>query len=208
MEDEMEGNQQEDQFEKLIQGLLENDYACCDDFINEQTVSGLRKKMLELNSSGEMGSAGTGRKLEYQKNNQIRGDTIKWIEKDSKDPFEEVYLRKVEKFVSYLNRTCYTSINDSESHYARYAQKSYYKRHLDQFKNDRGRKFSMVLYLNENWLINDGGMLSLYLGAGKQENISPIGGRMVFFRSDQIEHEVHPSFTRDRMSIAGWLKGS
>jgi len=36
--------------------------------------------------------------------------------------------------------------------------------------------------------------------------LSPIGGRMVFFSSDEMEHEVHPSFTRERISIAGWFK--
>ena len=101
-----------------------------------------------------------------------------------------------------------TSINDYESHYARYEQNSYYKRHLDQFKNDKGRKYSLILYLNELWLENDGGQLSLYPDGEKQKNISPIGGRMVFFKSDKMEHEVHPSFTRERMSIAGWLKST
>jgi SM-20-related protein len=49
-------------------------------------------------------------------------------------------------------------------------------------------------------------MLSLYPENGICVNISPIEGRIVFFKSDEMEHEVHPSFTRDRKSIAGWFK--
>ena len=41
---------------------------------------------------------------------------------------------------------------------------------------------------------------------GLIDDKSPMGGRMVFFKSDEMEHEVHPSFTRERISIAGWLK--
>ncbi len=202
-----ERKQNETKFEELIQGLLDNDYGCCDDFVNAPTITGLREKMLQLNETGGMNAAGLGQHADHQKNQQIRGDKIKWIEKDSQNQFEGDYLRMVEAFIVYLNRTCYTAIKDYESHYANYEKKRFYKRHLDQFKHDIGRKFSIVLYLNEDWQLNDGGILSLYLASGQQKDISPLAGRMVFFKSDEIEHEVHPSFTRDRASIAGWLKG-
>jgi len=77
---------------------------------------------------------------------------------------------------------------------------------LDQFKSEKGRKFSIVLYLNHDWKAEDGGTLSLYPTKGDQREISPLEGRIVFFRSDEMEHEVYPSFTRERNSIAGWLK--
>ena len=57
-----------------------------------------------------------------------------------------------------------------------------------------------------DWEDKDGGMLSLYPLIGGQKDIAPLEGRMVFFRSDEMEHEVHPSTTRERKSIAGWLK--
>ena len=49
-------------------------------------------------------------------------------------------------------------------------------------------------------------MLTLYPDGKKQIDIAPHGGRMVFFRSDEMEHEVNASYTRDRNSIAGWMK--
>jgi SM-20-related protein len=110
----------------------------------------------------------------------------------------------VTAFIDYLNQTCYTGINDFEFHYAFYEAGSFYQRHLDQFRADLGRKFSLVTYLNDNWSDDDGGKLSLYL-QDRDVSIFPYGGRSVFFKSDEVEHEVHLA-GRSRISIAGWLK--
>jgi len=193
-------------FEKLIQGLMNDQYGCCDDFVNEESVSGLRNNIQSLSRLRDLQLAGMGKDLDFQKDSQIRGDKIKWIEKESEDTYEKKFLKKIAHFIQHLNKTCYTSILDFESHYASYEKSSFYKRHVDQFRNDRGRKYSIIMYLNEDWQKEDGGDLSLYPAKGAQINISPIGGRMVFFKSDEMEHEVHPSHTRDRISIAGWLK--
>ncbi|MNV00587.1 hypothetical protein D3C71_907570 [compost metagenome] len=198
--------QEQDQFEGLIQGLIDDEYGCCNDFILPQTVSGLSANIQRLNESESMRPSGFGNKLDFQKDDNIRGDKINWIVEESINPFEMTYLNKIEKFILYLNKTCFTSIKSFESHYSSYEKNSFYKRHIDQFKNEKGRKYSIVLYLNEDWKKEDGGLLSLYPKAGEQIDISPMGGRMVLFRSDEMEHEVNPSFTRERNSIAGWLK--
>lgn len=197
---------EQNQFEELIQGLIDDDYGCCNDFFLAKTMSGLRANMKGLNASGGMTSAGIGNNIDFQKDKLIRSDKVKWIEQESTNPFEEVYLRKIWRFINYLNRTCFTSIKTFESHYANYEVGSLYKRHLDQFKSEKGRKYSMVFYLNQDWKIEDEGLLSLYPVLGVQQDISPLEGRMVFFRSDEMEHEVHPSLTRERKSITGWLK--
>lgn len=93
-----------------------------------------------------------------------------------------------------------------EFHYARYDLGSFYKRHLDQFKSHRGRKYSLVIYLNEEWKEEDGGNLRLYLENDRVEDVYPVGGRAVFFKSDELEHEVMPAPERSRLSVAGWLK--
>ncbi|XMO85553.1 2OG-Fe(II) oxygenase [Algibacter sp. AS12] len=194
------------QFEGLINGLIKNNYGCCDNFILPQTVNGLRANIQLLSDAGNMTFSGIGNKTDFQQNKLIRGDKINWIEAQSLNPFELVYLQKVEHFIKYLNETCFTAIKRYESHYSSYEKDSFYKRHIDQFKNEKGRKFSIVLYLNNDWKDTDDGLLSLYPEHGNQINISPLGGRMVFFRSDEMEHEVHASHTRERQSIAGWLK--
>lgn len=198
---------EKNQFEELIQGLIDNQYGCCNDFILPSTLEGLRNNMSMLIALGDMKSAGIGNKIDFQKNELIRSDKINWIEERSTDLYEEVYLKKIWGFINYLNKTCFTSIKTFESHYANYESGSFYKRHIDQFKSEKGRKYSIVLYLNQNWEEKDGGMLSLYPLLGEQKDIAPLEGRMVFFRSDEMEHEVHPSLTRERKSIAGWFKG-
>ena len=198
--------QENDQFESLIQGLIDDDYGYCNDFILPSTVTGLRANLQDLNASGDMKPAGFGNNSNLQKDTKMRGDKINWIADESINQFEVIYLKKIEMFIAHLNKTCFTSIKSFESHYANYEKKSFYKRHIDQFKNENGRQYSIVLYLNQDWQQKDGGMLSLYPDQQEQIDIAPLGGRLVFFRSDQMEHEVHASFTRERKSIACWLK--
>lgn len=206
MELDDEAGLEKDQFEALIQGLIDDKFGCCSDFILPSTALGLLANMATLTAKGEMKAAGIGSQMDYQKNTLVRGDTLHWIDGQSTNAFEMIYLKKIQKFIDYLNKTCFTSITSFESHYANYAQGSSYKRHLDQFKNETGRKYSVVLYLNQDWQEADGGMLSLYPAVGVEKQVSPVGGRMVFFRSDEMEHEVQPSLTRERKSIAGWFK--
>ncbi len=195
-----------EQFEKLIQGLIDDDYGCCNDFILPSTVIGLGANIDRLTESGKMKPSGIGNNNDQQEDKLIRGDKINWIGEQSINEFEMIYLKKIAKFILHLNKTCFTSIKSFESHYSSYETSSFYARHLDQFKNEKGRKFSIVIYLNEDWLEKDGGLLSLYPKERGQINISPLGGRMVLFRSDEMEHEVHPPIARDRRSIACWLK--
>ena len=60
------------------------------------------------------------------------------------------------------------------------------------------------MYLNNDWKTGDGGELCVY-PEGRSQNISPLGGKSVFFKSNELEHEVLTSNV-PRMSITGWLK--
>jgi SM-20-related protein len=84
-----------------------------------------------------------------------------------------------------------------------YPAGTYYKKHLDQFKKDDHRKLSVICYLNKDWREEEGGQLRIYLEEGTQE-VLPVAGRLVCFRSDLLEHEVLPS-TRSRLSLTGWV---
>ena len=100
----------------------------------------------------------------------------------------------------------HTRINDFELHYSYYSKGSFFKRHVDQFKNNNSRKFSMIIYLNPFWEKEDSGELKLYL---KDDlSISPTMNKCVLFRSEMIEHEVLPSNAESRLSITIWLKQS
>ncbi len=195
----------EQRFEILISGLMENRFGICDAFLDPPCLAGLRDNLLAYHAGGAMRPAGVGKNFDYRKNAEIRGDVIRWIAEATENPFERHFLSTVEKFIAYLNASCYTGINGYEFHYAYYDVGSFYKRHLDRFKSDKGRQFSFVMYLNEAWEESDNGRLSLYVD---EEEIAlfPLEGRVVFFKSDETEHEVHPSPSRPRLSIAGWLK--
>jgi SM-20-related protein len=92
-----------------------------------------------------------------------------------------------------------------EVHYAYYPTGTFYKKHLDSFVNDQSRKYSVILYLNEDWVESHAGELLLYLNNDKIVRIEPIAGRLVFFPSHEIPHEVTPT-NKPRLSITGWLK--
>lgn len=196
-----------DQFEELIQGLIDNRFGCIENFVSVDTINGLRDKLISRRDAGEMQAAQIGNRKVHHEDHSVRGDSIRWLDEDSTNSFEALFLKKMASFIQHLNRTCFTSIQSFESHYASFAKDGFYKRHLDQFNNDSRRKYSVVLYLNKSWLKADGGLLSLYPTGALQKDIAPMGGRLVFFKSDEMEHQVFPSLTRDRISIAGWLKG-
>jgi SM-20-related protein len=105
--------------------------------------------------------------------------------------------------MQYINQTLFLSLKDYEIHMTVYPVGSYYKRHLDQFKKDDHRRLSVICYLNEDWRDEHGGQLRIYLPGGPID-ILPISGRIVCFRSDQLEHEVLPA-TRERFSLTGWM---
>ena len=201
-----EAHTAEAQFELLIEGLMTKGYGICDGFTSATETAGLRNELLNCQNSGKMHLAGIGKKSEQHINEKIRGDVICWLDENSTVPFALSFVQKLAAFIEYLNQTCFTSINDSEFHFAYYEPGSFYKRHLDTFKSDDARKFSFVLYLNENWNATDEGNLKLYPKGQEPIDVLPIGGRAVFFRSDKLEHEVMPSPNRHRLSIAGWLK--
>ena len=193
-----------DKFECLVQGMLDDEYGIVEDFISPALVVGLRNNLLARLDAGKMLQAGIGQHASFQENNAVRRDQISWIEDDQSDSSEKEYFRLLWDLVGYLNLTCYTGLNAFESHYAHYGPGSFYKKHTDTFKNNPSRKFSMISYLNEDWKEADGGQLMVYQNYNNQK-IAPEQGTTVFFKSNELQHEVLVT-QQQRMSITGWLK--
>jgi SM-20-related protein len=105
--------------------------------------------------------------------------------------------------ITYLNQSLFLSLKDAEVHFTKYPPGTFYKRHLDQFKQDDHRKLSVICYLNMNWKAEEGGQLRMYL-PDETLDVLPKAGTLVCFRSDSIEHEVLPA-THERLSITGWI---
>lgn len=193
-----------EQFEELIEGFMNNKVGISAQFVPAELARALQQNLLSLNVEGEMKHAGIGSGVSKVYDQQIRSDKIYWIDRNSQNDAEQQFLDLIEAFISYMNMTCYTGINAYEFHYALYEPGSFYKRHLDQFKNNSGRKFSLISYLNKDWNEADGGHLVVYRD-NLSENILPTISKSVFFKSDELEHEVAIS-NRVRMSVTGWLK--
>ena len=101
---------QEEKFEELISGLMDRQFGTVSQFIPPAIEAALREQLQAYDAAGEMIPAGVGRHTNYARNEQLRGDVIKWLEKDN-SPAEKAFLEYIEAFIAYLNKTCYTGIN-------------------------------------------------------------------------------------------------
>ncbi|MBC7511237.1 MAG: 2OG-Fe(II) oxygenase [Ferruginibacter sp.] len=192
------------QFDLLINSFIDNNVGIADNFLSENLSGNLQQNIQQLLAEGQMKYAGIGNNLMADTAQQMRGDKIFWLDKKNNNVNEQEFLDKVEDFIDYLNNTCYTGINGYEFHYAVYEQGRAYKKHKDQFKTDNNRKYSLICYLNDDWVATDGGQLVIYQNDTAQ-TILPNAQKAVFFKSDEMEHEVLLAH-RPRMSITGWLK--
>ena len=192
------------QFDLLIDSYLDNKVGIDPNFLTKRLSNGLQQNILQLQRDEMMMTAGIGNKEVKDPHQKMRGDKIYWMDKSNPNIYEQEFIQLAEEFISHLNNTCYTGINGYEFHYAVYEEGSFYKRHKDQFKNDDKRKYSLINYLNEKWLEEDGGQLLVYQNEETQ-TIQPHAQTAVFFKSDEMEHEVTRA-NRSRMSITGWLK--
>ena len=190
-------------FDTLIDSFIENKVGIAENFLTIALAKHLKENLLSLFGQNLLQYACTGNEPLATHDKQVRSDMIYWLDRKHNDPYENEFFDLVDKFVSYLNSTCYTGITGYEFHYALYEKGSFYKKHIDQFRNNTGRQFSMITYLNVDWKPADGGELCIHQN-GHEQNISPDSGKGIFFKSSETEHEVLLS-NKVRMSVTGWL---
>lgn len=194
----------QDIFNTLIDSYVNDKVGIADNFLSEGLASHLVSNLQSLYAEKRLISAGIGNEKVIVKDATVRGDKIYWLDRSHNDPYENEFLDLMDQFVSHLNSTCYTGITGYEFHYTLYEKGSFYKKHLDQFRNNGSRQYSMIIYLNADWQEGDGGELCVHQ-AGNTLNIAPTIGKSVFFKSSELEHEVLIT-NKPRMSITGWLK--
>jgi SM-20-related protein len=195
----------ENSFETLIASYLENKVGISEHFLSNGLANSLKQNLIKLNNEQQLNAAGIGNSKLPSYDGAIRSDSIYWLDKKHNNEFENEFFTKIEAFISYLNRSCFTGITGYEFHYSLYESGDFYLKHLDQFKNNPSRKYSMISYLNSNWQEGDGGELLIHQELGCNQKISPIQGKTIFFKSDELLHEVLIT-QKTRMSITGWLK--
>lgn len=196
-------------YERIIADIGIQNYSIVDDFFSSETVSKLRQSLLDKHEADRFKKAAIGNRVNETIIKSVRGDHILWIDETRSNEAERLFFERINDLISYLNKTCFMGILQKEFHYALYPKNTFYKRHIDTFRNDDRRKLSIVCYLNEeDWKPENGGELVLYLNDDSIETekvIYPFPGRIVIFESQIIEHEVKPVET-ERLSITGWLK--
>jgi SM-20-related protein len=193
-----------DSFEDLIATYIATNVGISKNFLSNELANNLKQNILSLEKKQLLKTAGTGKSDKLIHNTAIRNDVIYWLDKKNNNEYEHQFFNQIDAFVAYLNKTCYTGITGYEFHYTLYEKGSFYRKHLDQFQDNTSRQFSMISYLNDNWQDGDGGELLIH----ELENnikISPTQGKTVFFKSNELVHEVLETQER-RLSITGWLK--
>lgn len=194
----------ENNFETLIATYIENKVGISEHFLSNTLANNLKLNLIALNTKSLLVDAGIGNAEKVSYDGAIRSDSIYWLDKKHNNAFENEFFAQIEEFILYLNRSCFAGITSYEFHYSLYESGDFYLKHLDQFKNNPSRKYSMISYLNADWQESDGGELLIHQQNNNQK-IAPTQGKTVFFKSDELVHEVLVTHNT-RMSITGWLK--
>jgi Rps23 Pro-64 3,4-dihydroxylase Tpa1-like proline 4-hydroxylase len=194
----------EKDFETLIATFIEHKVGISNHFLSDNLANHLKQNLLTLLDQKQLVAAGTGNDHKLSHDTSVRSDSIYWLDRKHENQYENEFFDQIEDFIKYLNMSCYAGITGYEFHYSLYETGSFYKKHLDQFQNNSSRQYSLISYLNPDWQEGDGGQLMIHQ-KNNDQIISPTQGKTVFFKSNELIHEVLVTQQR-RMSITGWLK--
>jgi SM-20-related protein len=191
-------------FDTLIDRFIEDKVGIVEDFLSKGLSLHLKENLQLLYAGKQLQHAGTGKDSNFGQNKLFRSDIIYWLDRKHFNVHEDSFFDLMDNFIAYLNSICYTGITSYEFHYTLYETGSFYKKHIDQFQNNDSRKYSIIMYLNDDWEEKDGGELCIH-HIDSLQKIAPTNGKIVFFKSNELAHEVLVT-NKPRMSITGWLK--
>ncbi len=197
-------------FELIATDIVDKGYSICPYALPANLTSLLQHHITQLPNEN-FKRAGIGRANEHIINDFIRTDEICWITGNS--AAGSAWIKWADLLQSYLNRRLFLGLFSFESHFSHYAKGDFYKKHKDAFKGDGNRVLSVVVYLNKNWSLDDGGELIIYPSTltdsaiidHSKITVTPSFGTIVVFLSEEFPHEVLPAL-RDRYAIAGWFR--
>lgn len=191
-------------FTRLADELATQGWSQQNNFLPSSLSAELAKECRNRAYHGQLAPAAVGRGASKTVHQTIRGDQIQWLDTGHHAAVDS-YLELMEQLRLTLNRDLFLGLEDYESHFALYPPGTFYKKHIDRFRDDDRRTVSCVAYLNEDWLPEHGGALRMYLENGRVHDVLPQLGSLIVFMSAQWPHEVLPA-TRDRLSVTGWFR--
>lgn len=189
---------------RTVDKLVADGWSAQNIFLPADLTLALEAECIVLAAAGALKVAAVGRGTARALAPLLRGDRILWL-KAGQSMACDRYLQIMETLRLALNRSLYLGLEEYESHFAFYLPGARYLTHLDRFRDDDCRTVSVVIYLNADWLPEQGGALRLHPHGKASEDIAPIASRLVLFLSAEMPHEVLPA-TRDRLSLAGWFR--
>ncbi len=147
-------------------------------------------------------SAGVGRAGLQEP--QVRSDQIVWADEVGDGAFDDLQAWFV-ALGERLNDDLWLGLRGHALQLAAYREGAAYARHRDAFRVDPRRRLTAILYLNPGWTPDDGGLLRVFEPEGPRE-VAPVGGRLVVFLSERLEHEVLPA-RAVRFAATAWYAG-
>lgn len=136
---------------------------------------------------------------------ELRSDTVSWLDEDDPHPAIQRWLATLDALREAINEATFMGLFRWEGHLTLYPPGSFYRKHLDIFRDARERKVSTILYLNPDWSPEHGGALRVYPDGEQHLDIPPLAGTFVTFLSEHLHHEVLTAHAL-RASITGWLR--
>lgn len=192
-------------YENVLSDLDQQGWSVQEDFFSTKLTQSLKETLTSFRQQGILKQAGIGRKNDFHIEQSIRSDEIAWFDESNLNEQQKKFLDITQQLQDAINEKFYLGLFELEIHFALYAPNAFYKRHLDQHKNQDTRVITVIAYLNEDWCKEDGGELQLYLNDGKTITVYPNAGTLVCFMSADFEHEVLPA-KRERASLTGWFR--
>lgn len=196
-----------EKLDKMLDDIAEKEWSVVDGLFPESFLSALKDEVKLYWAEGEFRKAGVGIGEKLTVRPEIRSDRVLWLDDAELTPLQQQYWDLIEELRKELNYNFFIGLKSFEAHFAVYPAGSFYKKHLDQFKEVNYRKITCLLYLNDDWTDADGGQLRVYHPGDESSftDIIPVNGRFVCFKSSSVFHEVLPS-KRERFSLTGWLR--
>lgn len=195
------------QLDAMMDHLAEHGWVVDHTLFSAEAIQLLRQCCLAQWDDGRFHAAAVGRAAQQGRHSEIRSDSVLWLESQDAAPAVADYFARLDQVRQAVNRAFYLGLEELESHFAVYPPGSFYKKHLDRFRDDDARTLTAVLYLNEDWPDEAGGQMRLYLDAECTQSLDvpPRAGTLVLFLSERFWHEVLPA-TRQRLSVTGWFR--
>jgi SM-20-related protein len=194
-------------YQQITDALSESGWIVVPQFVSAEVTAELRAESMQQWQQAQFHQAGVGKGERFAVRQQIRSDSVMWLDPGNCSPVYRNYLNIMDELLSAINSSLYLGLHEFEGHAAIYPQGSYYQRHLDQFQGDNLRTVTAILYLNEAWSKADGGELRIYTSTedDSYQEVLPLAGQLVVFLSARFPHEVMTAH-KTRLSLTGWFK--